>query len=448
MASSAGNNLKHFEKASKLGHLEVINNEFVKEILSELVSDDVNDESLYNNSIWNKYKLNKVDPLKHIWVVDGSYSNVIENKKEVCYVKVALMTIQQEKIAAIDKYNPHPLQIKEIKKGSAEFHCTVFPLKNIRGKDNNLYDTVRQLIYKSMQQDDDGEAKFYATIKWLVYKKWDKDHNCNSPSFYCPHCNRNVEGGFEFDSDEMNCPYCGEKILLTDMLGFQQDMEEEQANLKVATSYMMIMEHLMLFTIIRLQWENKDSKIMSDTLFIKDGPLILGSQFAKLVPYVRDFIKFAYESGRPIHIIGCEKSGTFFDYLDTVSKFIRSENDVIKYAIPTHEYIRKEIQRVPDREESYGYRTNWGEKVFVMKDRISRYVLNIPPIEYKKDKNSPIESDIIGLDRILETIPSIIGRQYEGALYPITLANSIASLSNYPSSHILAKFTEEKTKKI
>lgn len=80
----------------------------------------------------------------------------------------------------------------------------------------------------------------------------------------------------------------------------------------------------------------------------------------------------------------------------------------------------------------------------MIKDRISRYVLNIPPIEYKKDKNSPIESDIIGLDRILETIPSIIGRQYEGALYPITLANSIASLSNYPSSHILAKFTEAK----
>ena len=112
MASVAGNNLKHFEKASKLGHLDVIKDEWVQEILSEFVTDDINDESNYDNTIWNEYKPGTVKPLKHIWVVDGSYSNLNENKKELCYVKTALMNIQQERIAKIDKLNPHPLEIE------------------------------------------------------------------------------------------------------------------------------------------------------------------------------------------------------------------------------------------------------------------------------------------------------------------------------------------------
>lgn len=441
MANVGGQNLTHFEKASKLGHIKLIESDWVREILSDLSSDDLNDESLYDNSIWNEYKLGNKKPLEHIWVVDGSYVNVNENKKEVCFVKTALMTINEEKIAKIDKQYPHPMDLKEINTDSAMFHCTVFPLKNLRGKDGNLYDTVRHIIYDSMRHDYEG--MYFETLKWLVYKKWDKSHNCNSPAFFCPHCNKEVEGGFPFDLDTWTCPHCHKELLLTDMLGFQQDMEDDFANLQVATSYMTIMEHLMLFTAIRIHWEDNQKSLVSDTLYIKDGPLLLGRQFAKLIPYIRDFLKFAVSQNRELHIIGCEKTGTFFDYLNLISKFVHVEKGILKYAVPSHGYIRKEIQRVADADNDYGVRTNWGEKVYVIIDSTMHLTLNVTPKEYKKGAEFPIVNDIVGLDRILETLPALISRQYEGALYPINLVNGIASLSNYPSANILGKFTKD-----
>ncbi|HMO83415.1 MAG TPA: hypothetical protein PKC18_00695, partial [Lacipirellulaceae bacterium] len=52
----------------------------------------------------------------------------------------------------------------------------------------------------------------------------------------------------------------------------------------------------------------------------------------------------------------------------------------------------------------------------------------------------PTPADLIGLDRILATLPTLVSRRFEGGLYPIELANGIASLSSYPSAKILQRF--------
>lgn len=84
------------------------------------------------------------------------------------------------------------------------------------------------------------------------------------------------------------------------------DMNEDNAPSSVASSYMLIMELLMLFTVIRLHWMNKDKALVSNTLYIKDGPMTLGRQYSKLVPCIREFLQFAKDEERPIHIMGCE----------------------------------------------------------------------------------------------------------------------------------------------
>jgi glucose dehydrogenase len=43
--------------------------------------------------------------------------------------------------------------------------------------------------------------------------------------------------------------------------------------------------------------------------------------------------------------------------------------------------------------------------------------------------------DLIGLSRILATIPALVSHKFEGALYPVELANGIASMSSYPSAN-------------
>ncbi len=439
MAYSSGGRLP-FESASKLGHLNVIESEWVQSLIKDFETNDVGDADNYENDIWESFDPSNVQPLKHIWVADGSYVPVEENHKELAFVKTALMTVEQSKIASIDKEYPHPLKLQEIMKDSALFHATVFPLRNLKSAKGNIYDTVRHVIYDSMRNDEGGQ--YFETLKWIAYKKWDGQKN-SSPSFECPHCSKKVDAGIPYDQDTGICPFCGKEVLLTDMVGFHLDMNEDNAPVSVASSYMLIMEMLMLFTVIRLQWLNRDQSLISNTLFIKDGPMMLNGQYSKLVPNIREFLNHAKEQGRPIHLVASEKSGSFFDFLSLSSRFVKPEPGKIKYAVLNHGYIRRVIQRAPDRGNPYGLRTNWGEKVFVFLDENTHMVLNMTTGGYEKGDLYPSSSDIIGLERILATLPALISRKYEGALYPVELVNGIASMSNYPSAKILQDFVKD-----
>ncbi len=439
MAYLSGGRLP-FETASKLGHLSVVESDWVKSILEDLETDDLNNGAGFDDSIWKKYELGSAKPLKYIWVADGSYVSVVENKKEVAFVKTALMTIDRDKITKIDQHYPHPLLLQEIMKDSALFHATVFPLKNLKGEKGNVYNTVRHIVYDSMKIDEEGQ--YFETLKWIAYKKWEKTENA-SPGFECPCCWEKVDSGFPYNKDEWDCPRCNGKLYLTDMLGFHLDMNEDNASDSVASTYMLIMEMLMLFTVIRLQWKNKDQSIVSETLFIKDGPMTLGGQYSKLVPNIREFFLYAKQYGRPIHIMSGEKSGNYFEHLSNISKFVKNEEGIIKYAVLNHGYIRREIQRAPEHVNPYGSRTNWGEKVFVVLDQNTHLALNMTTGNYDPNDSYPEECDVIGLERILETIIDLVSRKYEGALYPVVLVNGISSMSNYPSSKILKDFLRD-----
>ena len=208
MAYSSGGRLP-FESASKLGHLNVIESEWVQSLIKDFETNDVGDADNYENDIWESLDPSDVQPLKHIWVADGSYVPVEENHKELAFVKTALMTVEQSKIADIDKEYPHPLKLQEIMKDSALFHATVFPLRNLKSAKGNIYDTVRHVIYDSMRNDEGGQ--YFETLKWLSYKKWDGQKN-NSPSFECPHCGTKVDSGIPYDQDTGTCPFCGKRI--------------------------------------------------------------------------------------------------------------------------------------------------------------------------------------------------------------------------------------------
>ncbi|KFJ42654.1 hypothetical protein IBE48_01595 [Francisella philomiragia] len=432
------------ESASKLGHLAITKSQWVKSLLSDF--DSVPENNLdTSGAMWEEFS-EEMLPLKNVWATDGSFVSVkagIKPQKELTFVKTALLKVDRNQLDKVDKEHPHPLILQDIMKDSAIFHATVFSLKNVRTTLGSNYDTIRNIIYDSMRFDQEGV--FYETLKWIAYQKWDTKRR-NSPAFKCPCCGEEVVQGFSFDEDEMICPIkeCGGKLFLTDMIGFHLDMEEDSAPESVASSYMLIMEHLMLFTIIRLLWDHTDKKVLSNTLFIKDGSLALYSQYSKLVPPIRAFLQFAKEQGRDVHIIGQEKSGAFFEHLGSIAKYTKpyTNKEKLSYFTLSHDYVRKEVYRSPNLINPYGSRTNWGEKLYVKLDPVTYFVLSIPTGDYNPSKDFPTKEDLIGLDRILATLPSLISRKFEGALYPIELANGIASMSSYPSATILKKFAE------
>jgi hypothetical protein len=84
--------------------------------------------------------------------------------------------------------------------------------------------------------------------------------------------------------------------------------------------------------------------------------------------------------------------------------------------------------------------------LYVKLDPGTYMVLNVPTGRYNPSGSFPTAGDLIGLDRILATVPSLVSRKYEGALFPVELANGIASMSSYPSAAILRRFMGDKAR--
>jgi hypothetical protein len=154
-----------------------------------------------------------------------------------------------------------------------------------------------------------------------------------------------------------------------------------------------------------------------------------------MVGPIRQFIEHANASGCPVHIIGQEKSGTFFDHLT----LIRDHAPSSAFFIPDDAYIKQQIQNRPNQGAPYGLDRNYGAKVFVKLNPYHSMVINVPTGSHRPN---PTAADLIGFDRILATLPSILSNRYEGPLMPVEMANGVASLSTYPSAKVLRMFAE------
>jgi len=90
----------------------------------------------------------------------------------------------------------------------------------------------------------------------------------------------------------------------------------------------------------------------------------------------------------------------------------------------------------------YGTDTNYGAKLFIKLDDYHKMVINVPTGERGEFVEDPSISNLIAIDNIAITLPSILSNRFEGALLPVELANGIASLSTYPSAKALELFAE------
>lgn len=442
MPYQAGKNLPG-ERASKLGHLEVLKSPLVKELVKNF--EEPSEVELNAPVNWESIPPNG-EKLDIIFSVDGSIQT-IEDKtpphKALAFVKTALMKIDQVALGRIDKVTPHPFALRDLMTDAALYHATVFPLRHVKVPGLTVYDAVRQTIFESVK-DSSLNGEPMETLKWLAYEKW-SDEKKNLEEFQCPHgiCRSN-HATLPYDSEEGSCPECGNKIYITDMLSFHLDMAEDAASDSVGTAYMNIHETLLLFTGIRFFWNN-NKETLKRCLFFKDGPLQIRAQYSKLVAPIRRFLAYAYKIGIPINLVGQEKTGYFVEHLDLIGRNA-SKGQLF---IPDHKYICEQIQHRPAIGEPYGKDTNYGAKIFLILDERHHFVFTVPITtgNMKSFILNPQSDMLIGLANILATIPSVLSNRHENALMPIELANSIASLSTYPSAQVLKLFADANIKK-
>ena len=170
MSYSKGANLPG-QSASKLGHLAVIQSDWVRSLVSEFDKVEPQKEDP-SNTLWKTFDRTGVVPLRNVWAVDGSFVSIKSEQKpprEMAFVKTALLAVDRVRLEAIDKENPHPLLLQDVLTGSAVFHATVFPLNNVRTPLGSNYDAVRHIVRDSLKIDEGGA--FYETLKWLSYRK-------------------------------------------------------------------------------------------------------------------------------------------------------------------------------------------------------------------------------------------------------------------------------------
>lgn len=431
MGYSEGKNLK-YETASKLGHISIIEDDFIKEIVKdfELIKEDESGNE--ENIEYDAADQNRETMINSVIAIDGSLSLIQQSfneRKIIAYIKIASMFLDLNTLEEANKPIVDPNLLNDILTKHSDTYSTVIPINDVRVKGYSILESFRKIVDVTLKKYDNG--LLYKTYKFLVYREWTSDHH--SIEFQCPVCNKKIQ--FKYGEEEKKCDHCKNEVYLSDYLGLHRDMTEENNNESLASSFMLILEHLLLISYIKELYEKKKN-VLGNVLFIKDGPLALYSQYVRLVDPIREFFKFMKEQNLNFYIVGVEKNGTFVEHAKTINKRLKN---IGEYFIPDNKYIFSNIKYGNENDTKYGERVLYGSKLFLKIDENETIVVMIPTGDYLKD---PKKNDLYGIDDIVSTIIKLKSRQFNGALLPIVAINKIASMSVYPSNNILKKFTE------
>ncbi|MEG2931788.1 MAG: hypothetical protein RR825_08365, partial [Ruthenibacterium sp.] len=117
------------EKASKLGHTEIVQSESVREVLENFTSNTIPAADPQRELLQWHTAPTATAPLAELFASDGSYSGTElkgQMLRQIVFVKTALVHLR---IADMNLQNP--LALAALLQDSVSVNATVFPMKNI-----------------------------------------------------------------------------------------------------------------------------------------------------------------------------------------------------------------------------------------------------------------------------------------------------------------------------
>ena len=257
----------------------------------------------------------------------------------------------------------------------------------------------------------------------------------------CPHCNVGVDIKKQdvLSDYTIICPHCGKKIYLTDVLRLHEVIDNELGAGGILGYLTTSVEQIIIVYLIK-QMLNIRPSLLSQTLFVKDGPLAFFGQTANLHKPMRKLMTFLNQH-HSIYLVGLEKSGSFVEHAEQVSKKMRPKQMLLL----GNSYIYKYI--IPGKEENsepYASSSYYGHKVIFKSEHNNVYVATIPNVQAKVE---PQIDDYININEILHNITALKCDLYYNSLVPVVLANKLVSLADHPSSDLLKAFAQEKINK-
>lgn len=382
------------------------------------------------------------NPIKHIVAVDGGRSEVFVKQEfpssTLTFFQFGALIFKTEDLEAISKKTfIDPEDIAKL--NTIQRYKLTLPTKNVLLKEASSFkESFRKTLFDFFVKGSGGET-FAETLRWLVFQEYDAPLN-DYILASCPHCGQSgISLGAKTKKTDFTfqCPSCKEEIYLTDIFRLHEAIDDEIGAGGVLGYVTVLIEQIIIVHLIKAILETKPS-ILSETLFIKDGPLAFFGQTANMQKPLRHLTNFLIEK-HDLFLAGLEKSGPFVEHADEIGKKLKPGTVVLL----NNDYIYKYIlPGKADPSAPYARSSYYSTKMIFKSMDEKIYVITIPT-KNAEVVLSPKKSDFKNLDVILTNIQKLRCDMYDNALFPVALANKLVSLADHPSSAILEKFAKK-----
>ncbi len=426
------------EYASKASHQFIIADEMVRDFISRCSLPSEPDEE--SGLLGEIVELPGANPIKHIIAIDGSYTDVVIRPE---YPSSALVFFQFGalifSVADLERLSGSRFIFPEDMERLKNIERLKFAMPTrgvVLDTSSGLTESVRVALYEFMRSNP-GDEPFVETLAWLIFEEFSGHGPVSWTLASCPSCGQpRVELSREsLDADYcFACPSCGDRLLLTDVLRLHEAIDDDIGAGGVLGYLMTAIEQLLLAHLIRVVLKTKPS-LLSELLFVKDGPLAFFGQTANLHMPMRRLVRHLFDV-HDLFLVGAEKSGAFVEHAEMLGERL-GEGELL---ILSNDYIYRHI--IPgraDKAKPYGSSTYYGTKLIYRSAMGRRHVLTIPTIDVLTE---PERGDLRNLEVILHNVEKLRCDMYDSALIPVALANKLVSLSLHPSTRILEKFAK------
>lgn len=440
--SYSTNGPKPFERASKSSHHYVINDPEVASALALLhLPPREETEPLKNLVIPFSPVASRVE---HVVAIDGGYSEVPIREgypsASIHFFQFGALHFRTEHLKQLEKsahVAPEDMQkLKNISRLKLPLATT-----GARRKDcASLKDSIRRTLYDFLcEQKLEEDTSLMETLAWFVFRRY-RIGRTEAQTRWELGSRPHGQGSFVMVESEMAkdftfvCPDTGGPLYLSDIFRLHELVEEEAGAAGVAGYVSGIIEHLVLFHVIR-NLLNKNSNALQQVLFIMDRPTGWFGVTAPMHKLMFELSQYLFDN-HSFFLAGLEKSGAFVEH----AAQIREAMPAGSILVLNDSYIYRHIS--PGEEDAnrpYASSSYYGQKVVFKSRQGQMYIVSLP---VRKLMKSPKLSDIPNLMEVLTHIEELHCDMYENALLPIALANKLVSLSAHPSSQILKTFAK------
>ena len=432
-----------YETASKSSHSYIINDPAVVNFIGKCnLPKQASETELQNHYILEVDEIER-NPINHVIAIDGGYSEVYVKKEfpssTLAFFQFGALVFHISDLIEISKQafiDPEDIaKLKNIQR----LKLTI-PTKNITfDGQRSLTHSVRKALYDFFMDEPKGEP-LIETLRWFIFEEYGsvvpKWNLATCPNPDVEHHSvildkSKMQKGYSFE-----CDHCGEEIYLTDVFRLHEAIDDEIGAGGILGYLTTLIEQVILIHLIRLILKTKPS-LLSEILFIKDGPLAFFGQTANMHKPMRKLANYLLEK-HDLFLAGLEKSGVFVEHADEISKRLRPGEILLL----DNEYIYKYI--IPgkaDPNKPYARTSYYGGKLIYKSKDERIYVVTIP-VDNEKVVLSPAKQDFKNIDIILRNIEKLKCDMYDSSLIPVALVNKLVSLADHPSSVILEKFAK------